>query len=334
MTEVKSTVESASQVPSWITGWRLIAIALGTSLSLFMIQTESSITSTAITAITNTLGGFDRSSWVFTSYLATYSSVGAGGIVAIGILYGFELRPPEKWPGYSAFITLAVAVSLAIAPVIGAAFTDAGQWRWCFLMNVPIGVTTIIILLFTMPNKLRLEPAAHLADSGSFLQRLASLRRLDFLGVFILAGASVLLMTALQQAAEGVSVFMAMLGNAWLSGLVLVVAIVQIPQRFMLVNSLSAIDAGVRLLPFAAVVASTSVLTAIIASKAKIPAINVLIFGACIEVAGVAGLSRASTQPTIESSQYGFQILAGAGVGIYNIILILLTPYVLSQMEP
>ncbi|RYP47037.1 hypothetical protein DL768_006832 [Monosporascus sp. mg162] len=380
MTEVKSTAESAAQSPSWITGWRLIAIALGTSLSLFMIQTESSITSTAITAITNTLGGFDRSSWVFTAYLATYSSVGAGGVVAIGILYGFELRPPEKWPGYSAFITFAVAVSLAIAPVIGAAFTDAGQWRWCFLMNVPIGVTTIVILLFTMPNKLRLEPASHLAESGPYLQRLANLRRLDFLGVFILAGASVLLMTALQQAAEGVSfaspkvltllilspvfllgfliwqrfltadsrktdplfgwnlitnrVFVAMLGNAWLSGLVLVVTIVQIPQRFMLVNSLSAIDAGLRLLPFAAVVASTSVLTAIIASKAKIPAINVLIFGACIEVAGVAGLSRTSTQSTIESPQYGFQILAGAGVGIYNIILILLTPYVLSQMEP
>lgn len=61
--------------------------------------------------------------------------VGASGIVAIAILYGFELRPPEKWAGYSAFITLAVAVSLAVAPVIGAAFTQVGQWRWCFLMK-------------------------------------------------------------------------------------------------------------------------------------------------------------------------------------------------------
>ncbi|KAI0120745.1 MFS general substrate transporter [Hypoxylon sp. NC0597] len=376
MTAVGTTAESTS---SWITGWRLIFIALGTSLSLFMVQTEASITSTAITAITNTLGGFDRSSWVFTAYLVTYSSfpiffsklsdilgrkqvmlaclvlfaafsgacgaaqtltqlimfrwikgIGAGGIIAIGTLYGFELRPPDKWPGYSAFITTAIAMSLAIAPVIGAAFTQAGLWRWCFLMNVPIGVTTAVILLLTMPNKLSLEPAARLGESGFYPQIITNLRRLDFLGVSMLAGVSVLLMTALQQAA---SVHGHDRRNAWLSGLVLTVTLVQIPQRFMLVNSLSAIDAGVRLLPFTAVIALTSVLAAIIASKAKIPAVYVLIFGACIEVAGVAGLSRTSTQPTIELSQYGFQVLAGAGVGIYNIILILLTPYVVERKD-
>lgn len=76
-------------VPVWISGWRLVAIAAGsvlillsddlkidvprTSLSLFMVQTESSVTSTAIASITNSLGGFDESSWIFTAYLLTYS---------------------------------------------------------------------------------------------------------------------------------------------------------------------------------------------------------------------------------------------------------------------
>ncbi|KAI1733353.1 MFS general substrate transporter [Xylaria scruposa] len=415
-----------SESPKWISGWRLVVIALGTSLALFMVQTESSITSTAIAAITNDLGGFDKSTWVFTAYLLTYSGfpvffskvsdifgrkqvllvciihfvifsaacgaaqtllqlimfrwlkgIGASGIVALGVLYGFELRPPEKWAGYSAIITLAIAISIAIAPIIGAAFVQAGQWRWCFLLNVPIGASTAIVLFFTMPNKLQLEPAARLRETSSGLRRLDYVRRLDFVGVFLLVGASVLLMTSLHQAAEERTfvspkvlpllilspfflaaflawewvvtagsyemepifpwslvvnrVFMAMLANSWLSGMVLVVTVVQIPQRFMIVNGLTAINAGVRLLPFVAVVAFTSVFVAIIVSRAKIPPVYTLIFGALLQVAGAAGLSRASTQSGIEASQYGFQVLAGAGVGIYNIILILLTPYVIDK---
>lgn len=36
---------------------------------------ESSVTSTSILAITDQLGGFDKSSWVFTAYLLTYSGL-------------------------------------------------------------------------------------------------------------------------------------------------------------------------------------------------------------------------------------------------------------------
>lgn len=115
--------------------------------------------------------------------------------------------------------------------------------------------------------------------------------------------------------------------------MVLVVTIVQIPQRFMLVNGLSAIEAGVRLLPFAAVVAFTSVIVAVVISKAGIPAVNALIVGSLVQIAGVVGLSKSSTQPGIQASQYGFQILAGVGVGIYNIVLILLTPHVVDMRQ-
>lgn len=41
--------------------------------ALFMSLMDSSIASTAILVITDQLGGYDKSSWVFTSYLLTYS---------------------------------------------------------------------------------------------------------------------------------------------------------------------------------------------------------------------------------------------------------------------
>lgn len=61
--------------------------------------------------------------------------ISAGGITTICIGYGFELRPPEKWPNHSALLMLAAAISLAMAPLIGAAITQAGEWRWCFLLK-------------------------------------------------------------------------------------------------------------------------------------------------------------------------------------------------------
>lgn len=61
--------------------------------------------------------------------------LGAGGIYAVCIGYGFELRPPDKWPSYSAFLAFTTAVSISVSPLIGAGFTQAGAWRWCFLMK-------------------------------------------------------------------------------------------------------------------------------------------------------------------------------------------------------
>ena len=77
--------------PLYIVGWRLHAISLGSVectepsspeveaensrllMSLFMSQLESTIMSTSIVNITNDLGGYGKSSWVFTAYLVTYS---------------------------------------------------------------------------------------------------------------------------------------------------------------------------------------------------------------------------------------------------------------------
>lgn len=109
------------------------------------------------------------------------------------------------------------------------------------------------------------------------------------------------------------------------------VTIVQIPQRFMLVNRLSATDAGIRLLPFAAVMAFTSVVLSISMAKSRVPAVYTLLFGALVEVAGIAGLSQASSEVEIESSQYGYQILAGIGIGIFNVILLMMTPHIVEK---
>ncbi|OTB01301.1 hypothetical protein M426DRAFT_14609 [Hypoxylon sp. CI-4A] len=59
--------------PSYITGWRLYAITAGISLGLFLVNFEVTIVSTALVSITNDLDNYNRSSWVITAYLLTYT---------------------------------------------------------------------------------------------------------------------------------------------------------------------------------------------------------------------------------------------------------------------
>jgi hypothetical protein len=58
----------------YITGIKLYTINAGLMLSMFLVQMDSSIISTAIVDITDHLGGYEKSSWLFTAYLITYCS--------------------------------------------------------------------------------------------------------------------------------------------------------------------------------------------------------------------------------------------------------------------
>jgi len=60
-------------------------------------------------------------------------------------------------------------------------------------------------MFFAMPNKLRLEPAAQYDKPESGSQRLKDLAKMDYVGALLFVGASVLLLVALQQAAEGIA---------------------------------------------------------------------------------------------------------------------------------
>ena len=61
--------------------------------------------------------------------------LGGSGIYAIGTLIFFELVPPKKYPDYTALVTASIALSLVLAPLIGGAITQHGQWRWIFLLK-------------------------------------------------------------------------------------------------------------------------------------------------------------------------------------------------------
>lgn len=58
----------------YITGIKLYLINTCLTVSIFLVTLESTIISTAIVDITDELGGYEKSSWLFTAYMLTYCS--------------------------------------------------------------------------------------------------------------------------------------------------------------------------------------------------------------------------------------------------------------------
>ncbi|TGO27878.1 hypothetical protein BPAE_0035g00210 [Botrytis paeoniae] len=61
------------EVPSFLEGWRLQALNISICLSLCLASLNFAIVGTSLVVIADDLSGFNRSSWVVTSYLLTYT---------------------------------------------------------------------------------------------------------------------------------------------------------------------------------------------------------------------------------------------------------------------
>lgn len=118
-----------------------------------------------------------------------------------------------------------------------------------------------------------------------------------------------------------------------MTGMPFTVAIVQIPLRFQAVNSLSPLQAGLRLLPYAFLNPIGSALAPLFARQTQTPLVCILLFGAVIQVIGSALLSTLPTTNAIPAQVYVYQGLVGFGTGINLACLIVMTPFVVENRD-
>lgn len=119
--------------------------------------------------------------------------------------------------------------------------------------------------------------------------------------------------------------------NALFLGAPWFVTIFQLPQRFQVVDNATALQAGLRLIPFTVFAPVGSIISAMLAGKMKIPPIYLVMAASSLQVIGFALLSTLSLTEITSSAQYGYQVIAGFGVGINISTLILMTPYSVKE---
>lgn len=104
------------------------------------------------------------------------------------LFHSFISKYQSKANYLTAMFGLVFGVASVAGPLIGGAFTERATWRWCFYMNLPIGVVAFAFLFIFEFPKNTIEP----------LSNKQKLVRLDPLGTFFFVPSIVCLLLALQ----------------------------------------------------------------------------------------------------------------------------------------
>jgi EmrB/QacA subfamily drug resistance transporter len=213
---------------------QLIVIIGALSLAMFLSALDQTIVATALPVIASEFNQLNLISWVITAYMLTsvafqplygklldifgrlpmmlfaigiflvgsllcalstsmvmlivaraVAGIGGGGILAVVMVIMSDIVAIEERGKYNGILGSMFVVANIVGPLLGGVFTDQLTWNWAFWINLPIGaVTLIVIVLF-----LRLpSPGGNIRDK---------LKRIDYLGSFLIIGAVVCVLLAL-----------------------------------------------------------------------------------------------------------------------------------------
>jgi EmrB/QacA subfamily drug resistance transporter len=108
--------------------------------------------------------------------------IGAGFSQAMAFTTIADLFPPARRGRVSGVMGSVFGFSSVIGPAVGGYLTDGPGWRWCFYVNVPVGLAAFLILFFAFPH---------------LVARTGKRPTIDWLGAFSLVLAVVPLLLAL-----------------------------------------------------------------------------------------------------------------------------------------
>ncbi|KAI1130601.1 putative MFS multidrug transporter [Nemania abortiva] len=122
----------------------------------------------------------------------TVAGLGTSGLEngALSLVAGAV--PLHKRPLYTSIVFAIGQVGIVVGPLIGGVLTQYVTWRWCFYINLPIGVISGLFLFFTHIPDETLKPPFSFALLRSIVPNL------DLTGCALFAPATVMFLLALQ----------------------------------------------------------------------------------------------------------------------------------------
>ncbi len=70
--------------------------------------------------------------------------VGGGGLVVVAFTICASVLPPRQLGKIQGLVGGMYALAALGGPLLGGVFTEHASWRWCFLVNVPVGVVGLV----------------------------------------------------------------------------------------------------------------------------------------------------------------------------------------------
>jgi len=104
-----------------------------------------------IFTVFSVLAGFSPTI-VFLILARVFQAIGAAMIFAMGFAITTEAFPPSERGKALGINGSMVSLGIIIGPVLGGLIIDAANWRWIFLVNLPIGIIGTITAIKFVPN--------------------------------------------------------------------------------------------------------------------------------------------------------------------------------------
>jgi EmrB/QacA subfamily drug resistance transporter len=93
--------------------------------------------------------GMSQSFWELIAWRG-FQGLGGGGLMILSQAIIADIIPASERGKYMGPLGGLFAISSVLGPVLGGFFTQHLDWRWCFWINVPIGIIAFLIALFAL----------------------------------------------------------------------------------------------------------------------------------------------------------------------------------------
>ncbi|KAI4146673.1 MAG: hypothetical protein LQ340_005851, partial [Diploschistes diacapsis] len=159
------------------------------------------------------LKGWRLHGTTFAIVFRAFQGIGGSGLLSLTFVIFPEMVEPEKYALYASFTVLAFVLGFLFGPIFGGAIVGYSTWRWVFLLNLPAGLVTLVLVFIFIPvgfPDLRATTA---------LVHLGMLGEIDYIGASLVFATSAFLVSALE---EGGTAY------AWSSSAIVVLLVLEI----------------------------------------------------------------------------------------------------------
>ena len=271
------------------------------------------------------------------------TGIGGGGITSMTLVIIGDVTTVKERGRYMGFYFVAWGASSVVGPLLGGVFADKVSWRWCFYINLPICVVTVVtaLLFLRIPT-----------ESSTWIEKL---KRVDFLGSFIVVTALILILLGLSWGGKDyawnspmviavltiglallvifvvVEIYIpaeplvnpslfknrtvsAVFVSSMMTGMVMFGLIYYIPIFFSATYHTSAIGSGLRLLPYQVSISIFALLSGQLMTITRHYR-TITFVGLAITIVGTGILTLLSVSSKLDK-QIGYLILPGIGIGL------------------